>query len=594
MSEFPLSAIVGQSELVEALLINAVAPEVGGVLVRGERGTAKTTAVRGLAALLPGRAPLVELPLGATLDRLVGSLDLARALDGEHRYEPGLLVRADRGILYVDEVNLLADHLIDSLLDAAATGIVRVEREAVSVTHDARFLLVGTMNPEEGELRPQLLDRFGLGVQVSTPRDPSERAEIVRRRLAYEAAPDAFAARFTEPEDALRARIAAARQRLPAVVLPERELGRITRACAELGVDGVRGDIVTARAARALAALDGAAEVAEDHVRRAAALALAHRRRRDPLDGHAPDDEELQRSLDDPPDEPPPDGSGPPPPSPRAPDDTGRPDDAGGSPAGDDAGPPPPPSIAPERVDPPVASALPGGAIALHGVGRGPAGRRARGRGPGAGAIDSRPAQADSGDLALVATLHARLRGTGELRQHVRAGREGAFLCLVLDASGSMGARRRAARVKGALLELLRDAYARRDRIAVIAFRDNRAELLVAPGTPVERAAARLRELPTGGRTPLADAIEAATALIVRERLRDADRRSVAAVLTDGRVADPDGRVLRAAAALGRTADVVEVIDTEDGRVRVGLAGALAAAAGARVHRLVPLRSRVA
>jgi magnesium chelatase subunit D len=573
MSEFPLSAIVGQSELVEALLINAVAPEVGGVLVRGERGTAKTTAVRGLAALLPGRAPLVELPLGATLDRLVGSLDLARALDGEHRYEPGLLVRADRGILYVDEVNLLADHLIDSLLDAAATGIVRVEREAVSVTHDARFLLVGTMNPEEGELRPQLLDRFGLGVQVSTPRDPSERAEIVRRRLAYEAAPDAFAARFTEPEDAMRARIAAARQRLPAVVLPERELGRITRACAELGVDGVRGDIVTARAARALA---------------------AHRRRRDPLDGHAPDDEELQRSLDDPPDEPPPDGSGPPPPSPRAPDDTGRPDDAGGSPAGDDAGPPPPPSIAPERVDPPVASALPGGAIALHGVGRGPAGRRARGRGPGAGAIDSRPAQADSGDLALVATLHARLRGTGELRQHVRAGREGAFLCLVLDASGSMGARRRAARVKGALLELLRDAYARRDRIAVIAFRDNRAELLVAPGTPVERAAARLRELPTGGRTPLADAIEAATALIVRERLRDADRRSVAAVLTDGRVADPDGRVLRAAAALGRTADVVEVIDTEDGRVRVGLAGALAAAAGARVHRLVPLRSRVA
>jgi magnesium chelatase subunit D len=589
MTEFPLSAIVGQNELIEALLVNAVAPEVGGVLVRGERGTAKTTAVRGLAVLLPGPAPLVELPLGATLDRLVGSLDLARALDGEHRYEPGLLVRAHQGILYVDEVNLLADHLVDSLLDAAATGIVRVEREAVSVTHDARFLLVGTMNPEEGELRPQLLDRFGLGVEVSTPRDPTERAEIVRRRLAYEAAPDAFAARFADQQAALRERIAAARERLPGVVLPERELGRITRACAELGVDGVRGDIVTARAARALAALDGAAEVNEDHVRRAAALALAHRRRRDPLDGHAPDDEELQRSLDDPPDEPPPDGSGPPPAPP--PDDAGdsRPDDDGAAPP-----PPPPPSIAPERVDAPVSSALPDGAIALRGAGRGPAGRRARGRGPGAGAIDSRPAEAASEDLSVVATLHARLLGTGELREHVRAGREGAFLCLVLDASGSMGARRRAARVKGALLELLRDAYARRDRIAVISFRDSRAELLVAPGTPLERAATRLRELPTGGRTPLADGLEAATALIVRERLRDAERRSVAAVLTDGRVADPDGRVLRAAASLGRTADVVEVIDTEDGRVRVGLAGALAAAAGARVHQLVPPRSYAA
>ena len=225
MIAFPLSAIVGQEALVEALLVNAVAPSVGGVLVRGERGTAKSTAVRALAPLLPPvhaavdetfafgpgelapggevpagaptaprAAPLVELPLGTTLDRLVGSLDLGRALAGEQAFEAGLLARAHRGILYVDEVNLLPDHLVDALLDAAATGVARVEREAVSAVHDARFLLVGTMNAEEGELRPQLLDRFGLGVEVRAQRDPAQRAEIVRRRLAFERDPVAFAA----------------------------------------------------------------------------------------------------------------------------------------------------------------------------------------------------------------------------------------------------------------------------------------------------------------------------------------------------------------------------------------------------------------
>src|ERR671923_996544 len=327
---FPLSAIVGQEQLIEALLINAVAPDVGGVLIRGERGTAKSTAVRALAPLLPAveaadseafafapgerapggvvphdapvaarPAPLVEVPLGATLNRLVGALDLSRALAGEHAFEPGLLARAHQGILYVDEVNLLPDHLVDALLDAAASAVARVEREAVSVEHDARFLLVGTMNVEEGDLRPQLLDRFGLGVDVRTPPDPAVRAEIVRRRLAFERDPAAFAARWAPDEDALGARVAAARERLPGIRLPERELLRITGACAKLGVDGVRGDIVCARAARALAALDGADEVTEDHVRRAAPLALAHRRRRDPLDGHAPTQDDLDRALRD-------------------------------------------------------------------------------------------------------------------------------------------------------------------------------------------------------------------------------------------------------------------------------------------------------
>ncbi len=572
MIAFPLSAIVGQEQLVEALLINAVAPDVGGVLVRGERGTAKTTAVRGLASLL-APAPLVELPLGATLDRLVGSLDMKEALAGEHRFEAGLLAKAHGGILYVDEVNLLADHLVDALLDAAATGVAHVEREAVSVRHEARFLLVGTMNVEEGDLRPQLLDRFGLGVEVTTPLDPGVRAEIVRRRLRFESDPARFLREWRAAETELAERLTAARAHLDSVRLPERELMRITGACAALGVDGVRGDIVTARAARALAALDGVAEVDEAHVRRAAELALYHRRRRDPLEARTEDDDRLQRALDDPPPtDDPPSAEDPPPDDDRPPEDD----------------PPPGGGLAAERVDAPVAADLPRRALALPGRGRGPAGRRARSGGADAGAIDSRPAAPGSDDLAVVATLRARLLGADadDVREHVRAGREGAFLCLVVDASGSMGARRKAARVKGALLALLRDAYARRDRVAVIAFRDAAAEVLVAPGAPVERAADALRALPTGGRTPLSGGLRAAEQLIRRERARDPRRRAIAIVLTDGRVSDPDGAVRAAAVSLGRTADAVQVIDTEEGPVRVGLARELALAAGGELHTL--------
>jgi magnesium chelatase subunit D len=618
---FPLSAIVGQEQLVEALLINAVAPDVGGVLVRGERGTAKTTAVRGLASLLPPvpaadgqafafapgemapgglvpaeapagprAAPLVELPLGTTLDRLVGALDLGRALAGERAFEPGLLARAHQGILYVDEVNLLADHLVDALLDAAATGVARVEREAVSVTHAARFLLVGTMNVEEGDLRPQLLDRFGLGVEVRTPQDPGLRAEIVRRRLACERDPARFGLRWSDAETALAARIAAARRRLPRVSLPERELLRITGACARLGVDGVRGDIVTARAARALAALEDAPEVSDDHVRRAAALALAHRRRRDPLDGRLPDEEDLQRALNDAGDDEPPSPPGGSPAGAMSGGETVPPPGSGSAPeaGADGSAGVSPPAPAGERLDAPLAARLPGAALTLAGHGRGPAGRRSRSRGAGAGSVDTRPAAPGCGDLAVVATLQARLVGADprHVREHVRAGREAAFLCLVLDASGSMGARQRAARVKGALILVLRDAYARRDRVAVVAFRDETARILVAPGAPVERAAGAVAALPTGGRTPLASGLRAAERLIRRERARDPSRRSIAVVMSDGRVPDTGGDLLCAAADLGRAADAVAVVDTEDGPVRVGHCAAIARAAGGAHHLL--------
>ncbi|WP_344294840.1 ATP-binding protein, partial [Streptomyces synnematoformans] len=329
---YPFSAVVGMAELRLALLLNAVSPTVGGVLVRGEKGTAKSTAVRAIAALLPdvavvpgcrfscdpaapdadcpdgpheaGRgdgvraARMVELPVGASEDRLAGALDIERALaEGRKTFEPGLLAEAHRGVLYVDEVNLLHDHLVDLLLDAAAMGANYVEREGVSVRHAARFLLVGTMNPEEGELRPQLLDRFGLTVQVAASREPDERTEVVRRRLAYDADPAGFAARWATEEDALRARIAAARALLPAVVLGDAALRQITATCAAFEVDGMRADLVMARAATALAAWAGRTEVAAEDVRQAALLALPHRRRRNPFDAPGLDEEKLDDTL---------------------------------------------------------------------------------------------------------------------------------------------------------------------------------------------------------------------------------------------------------------------------------------------------------
>ncbi len=601
---YPFSAIVGQAALREALLVNAVAPEVGGVLVRGERGTAKSTAVRALAPLLPvvpaaaGQAfcfapgdlapdgpvdaaaaieprpaPLVELPVGATIDRLVGALDLGRALAGERAFEAGLLARAHRGVLYVDEVNLLPDHLVDVLLDAAAMGVCHVERDAVSVRHDARFLLVGTMNAEEGELRPQLLDRFGLGVEVSAPTEPAERAEIVRRRLAYDADPVAFAARFADADADVAASIVAARERLAAVRLPERELDRIVRACAQIGVDGMRGDVVTARTARVLAALDGVDEVDAEHVRRAAHLALVHRRRRDPLaGGDAADPGDIDRALDDgpgdepdAPDEPPPPprNGGAPPPEPGERGEPGEPRERRDAPAPRD------------RLDAP----LPAPPLTLAPLPR-------AGAGIHTAAIDSRPAPAGEADLALVATLRDRL-ATGDptaRRANVRAARDEGLLCLVVDASGSMAARRRMARVKGALLELLREAYARRERVAIIAFRDARAHVVHEPGAPLEQAAAAIRGLRTGGRTPLAAGLDVASELIRRERGRDPGRRARAVVLTDGRA--PAAAAARAAARLGRCADAVHVVDTEQGAVRLGLARALAVAAGGSVGTL--------
>jgi magnesium chelatase subunit I len=313
---FAFTAIVGQDDMRLAMLLTAIDPMIGGVLVFGDRGTGKSTAVRGLAALLPPiravRAcpvnsaepaqcpdwagitdptvvekptPVVDLPLGVSEDRVTGALDVERAIaQGVKAFEPGLLARANRGYLYIDEVNLLEDHIVDLLLDVAQSGENVVERDGLSIRHPSRFVLVGSGNPEEGDLRPQLLDRFGLSVEVRSPRDIATRVEVVLRREAYEADPFAFAAAWGPAEAALRATILSARAALPKVKTPRAALEDCAALCIHLGSDGVRGELTLLRAARALAASETAPTVTRDHLRRVAAMSLGHRLRRDPLD----------------------------------------------------------------------------------------------------------------------------------------------------------------------------------------------------------------------------------------------------------------------------------------------------------------------
>ncbi|MFF2544359.1 putative cobaltochelatase [Kitasatospora sp. NPDC058063] len=664
---YPFTAIVGMADLRLGLLLNAVSPAVGGVLVRGEKGTAKSTMVRALAGLLPSiatvddcrfacdptapdpqcpdgphvsppaserPAQLVELPVGVAEDRIVGSLDLERALaEGVKAYEPGLLARAHRGVLYIDEVNLLQDHVVDLLLDAAAMGRSYVEREGVSVRHAARFLLVGTMNPEEGELRPQLLDRFGLTVEIAATRDPAERAEVVRRRLAYDADPAGFAERFAEEERALAERIVAARELLPKVELTDVALRQITAVCAAFEVDGLRADIVMARTAVALAAWDGRTEVQEEDVRKAAQLALPHRRRRNPFDAPGLDEEQLERTLEEhaQQEEPEPEGDGPDGDGdgPEGGPDGGGPD-GGGAPEPSDSGPegsaPEAPSPegpeapaqqpapaqhpSPARESAPVAAGDPYRTqlFTVKGTGHGAQGRRSPAETTGGHTIRARRPQGALGRLHLTATLqaaapHQAARGRSgralvvhkdDFREQVRQGRESNLVLFVVDASGSMAARQRMTTVKGAVLSLLMDAYQRRDKIGMITFRGAGAELALPPTSSVEVGAARLESLPTGGRTPLAAGLLRAHEVLRVERLRDPSRRPLLVVVTDGRATggrDALARSHRAAALFAAQGTASVVLDCESGPVRLGLARTLAGLLGGTAVGLDELRA---
>jgi len=598
---YPFSAIVGHDLLRLALILCAVRPEIGGVLIRGEKGTAKSTAVRGLAALLSATsdpsgadARLVELPIGATEDRVIGSLDLQRVLrDGEHAFSPGLLARAHGGVLYVDEVNLLHDHLVDLLLDAAAMGRVHIERDGISHSHEARFVLIGTMNPEEGELRPQLLDRFGLTVDVHASRDIDVRAQVIRQRMDYEAEPDAFAQRYAADDAELARRIASARQLVDQVVLPDDELRRIAALCAAFDVDGMRADLVVARTAVAHAAWRGCDTVSEQDIRVAAELALPHRRRRDPFDDPGIDPDQLDAALADA------DASG-------SPDDPEPdPEPPGGGQSMNDAEP----QTHSSRPQTSKLSAAPSAtfrtrALTVPGVGAGAPGRRSRARNASGSAVAATDSDMNGHGLHLFGTVLAaaeHAEGAGRLRlqpddvrRAVREGREGNLVIFVVDASGSMAARDRMAAVSGATLSLLRDAYQRRDKVAVITFRAQEARLLLPPTTSAHIAGRRLSRFDTGGQTPLAEGLLAARELVVREKVRDRARRPLVVVLTDGRAnagRDPLGRSRSAAALLAAEGAAAVVVDCETSYVRLGLAQQLAAHLGAPSVRLEQLRA---
>lgn len=616
---YPFSAVVASDDMTLALVLTTISPEIGGVLVRGEKGTAKSTTVRALAAVLPpidvyagdrfsvdptdasATSPdgpfddaevetrpvrLVELPVGATEDRVLGSLHLEQALSqGRVAFEPGLLARAHRGILYVDEVNLLHDHLVDLLLDAAAMGRATVERDGVSVEHAARFVLIGTMNPEEGELRPQLLDRFGLTVEVAAPREPALRAEVVRRRMAYDADPAAFVAGHRAAEEALTARIEAARERVAKVQLSDAALTKIAEVCAAFEVDGLRADIVTTRAALAHAAWQGRDEVTRADIRQAALLALPHRRRRNPFDAPGLDEDLLDAILGDeelPPE--PPEGPAPQP-EPSAEGEASQ----GQGEGGDEPTAPAPGGPAGDET---VAAAAPyrPRLLTVRGLGAGEAGKRSRaqstsGRRVGAGT--------GTGTLHLVETLRAAAprQATRErdgarvalrpedLRTAVREGREANLVLFCVDASGSMAARKRMTQVKTAILSLLLDAYRRRDRVGLVTFRGDHAELVLPPTRSVDAAARRLDEIPAGGRTPVAEGLLEAARVIERERVRDPRVRPLLVVVTDGRATggvDPVARSQQAAEHLAGLGVTTVVIDGETGPLRLGLAVRLA------------------
>ena len=635
--EYPFAALVGQEQLKSALLLNAVYPGVGGVLIRGEKGTAKSTAARSLAALLP-RLPVVEgcplrcdpsvpwpdcphcataaerrtadlpvpfidLPLGATEDRVLGTLDFERALrEGRRAFQPGLLAGAHRGILYIDEVNLLPDHLVDVLLDAAAMGINTVQREGISVTHPSRFLLIGTMNPEEGELRPQLLDRFGLVVEVTGPRDPAVRSEIVRRRLAFEADSVAFAANWETDQAALSERIVASRERLAGVILPEGLLTLISQLCCEFEVDGLRADLALHKASRARAAFHGRREVILEDLRAAAELVLPHRRKRKPFEQPHLTREQLDerlRALQG--EEGPASGNG----RTESGDRPWQSSERSEEQRSDEGGPGANKDRAEETADrvfeAAQAPALRRIEVASPGTdGRTPRGRRNPATTGDLGRYVRATPDEKATDLAVGATVRAAARrgawadghlqvAPEDLHHKVRAGRTGTLLLFVVDASGSMAARQRMELVKGTVLGLLRSAYEQRDEVGVIAFRGLQAEVLLAPTAAVDLAEQALRVLPTGGRTPLAHALFLAGESASRARRITPGLPILLVLLSDGRgnvplpgtTEDPWQQALRAAEELAGAGLPALVLDTDSGFVRLGrvqeLAQALAA-----------------
>ncbi len=631
-SVFPFSAIVGQEQLKLALILNAINPHIGGVLIRGEKGTAKSTTVRALAAILP-ETQIVTLPLNATEDRVAGGINFNLAVkSGARVLQPGLLAKAHQGILYVDEVNLLDDHIVDIILDASASGENRIEREGISFSHPSAFVLVGTMNPEEGELRPQLLDRFGLCVEVASEKDLEKRILLMVRREAYDADPEAFLNLFQADNTILSDRIMAARKGVGDILVPVRIRHFIASLCAENNVAGHRADLVIEQAAKALAAYQGKSEVGIEEVKQVAGFVLVHRKR-DPVpppppQDHSHDHETKSKEKDEDQET-----------SHPEPEETSETSESDGErdqtdntieenkddqASKQEQSAPEPQEKEGEQDKKDVLEKIfevgetfkvkkitsPKDRIFRRGSGKRSQSRTAAKQ----GRYVRSTLPKGSHDIAFDATLRAaapfqlQRKNNGHLsiilkdqdiREKIREKRMGNFLLFLVDASASMGARGRMAASKGAIMSLLLDAYQKRDKVTMVTFRKNEAFVNLAPTSSVELAGRLLSEMPVGGRTPLSSGLVKGFELLRNHLIREPEARPIAIIITDGRgnVSLGNKKPFQEAMDLaGRIAleDRIQfiVVDSESqGAVSFGLAQKLAGQLNAEYFKIQDLKA---
>lgn len=656
---YPFTAIVGQERMKKALILNVINPKVGGVLIRGEKGTAKSTAVRALANLLPEievvegckfrcsphaihamceeclekvkagtmnisseKMKVVDLPVSATEDRVVGTLDIEHAIKkGEKRFEPGVLALAHRGILYVDEINLLDDHLVDVLLDSAAMGINTVEREGISYSHPANFVLVGTMNPEEGELRPQLLDRFGLCVDIKGIIDVARRVELIKYRLSYEADPQAFAANWQAAETELCGQVLLAQKLLPAVRISDDMLELVSQICVDMGVDGHRADITMMKTSITLAAFNGRTEVLEEDVKEAAELVLPHRMRRKPFDNHSDRQDKLDESIKKQKEKQ----------RERQNEKKKNKNEQQKKEHKEDSGKPhehpeerQPDSTQDQTEVKPDASSetifAMGGSYQIKQFS--PEFRRDNRNGSGRRSktltkskqgryIKSAIPHEKTPDLAFDATLRAAapyqlvrekngnpiIVHESDFRKKIREKKIGNLVLFVVDASGSMGAQQRMVASKGAVLSMLMDAYQKRDKVGLIAFKGAGAELVLPPTSSVELAQKYLQELPTGGKTPLSHGLMKGYETIQAELRRDPDTCPFMILISDGRAnvsmnGESPIQETKTIASMFRVEGIQSaVIDTESSMIKFGLAQEISSVLGARYLALEDLKA---
>ena len=637
---FPFTAIVGQERMKKALILNAINPNLGGVLIRGQKGTAKSTAARALANLLPEikvvkdcpfncdplqknkmckqcyetevkgeklpvikrKMNVVELPLGATEDRVVGTLDVGHAIKkGEKIFEPGILASAHRGILYVDEVNLLDDHLVDVLLDSAAMGVNTVEREGVSFSHPARFILIGTMNPEEGELRPQLLDRFGLCVEVEGIADPQARTEVIERYLHYEKNPHDFEKEWHKEEKKLCQTIVHAIGLLPKVKYGEDILNLIVNIAIEMGVDGHRADIAMLKVAQTIAAYHQRDEIATEDVKEAAELVLSHRMRRRPFQESKMDREKLEEVVNRHQETEPQTGD-------QEPQEPGSNELSQQSRPTDNSEE----TFEPGEAYPVKKIELPKDTKMNTGSGRRSEIKNSISSGRYVGSVFPGDKKMDKEDVAFDATLRAAAPyqmhrektnvaiaiESEDIRRKIRERKVGNTIMFVVDSSGSMAASRRMVETKGAILSLLIDAYQKRDKVGLVAFRGDKAEILLEPTSSVELAKKQLEVLPTGGKTPLSKGLLLGYEVLRNELNKHKRIKPLLVVISDGKANvsmhennKPFNEARQIAGEIKHFEISSIVIDTETGFLRLGRLKELSEDMGAKYYKLEEIKA---